>query len=224
MSYLRPDNLNPLTIAVSQAATLGGMLYSAGMVATGMAALPAAELGTALFMSELGSGLLLGAVSFSGFMCARTADHVRRADNAQIAALRTAEKTGVLPERTYPPMLDAFNKGSPLLTTLARWGGVWLGLAGTLGLIGGAMAGTLAPTGLAMLAVGMSTYKASRAAEDANSYAEEKIREASRAMNNITPSVGPVLEMPELSMPEESRFAARYLAEQVAMLEEGHTR
>ena len=220
LTRTHPQSLHPLVLGVAQAITLSGMLYAIGMVATGIAALPAAGgLGVGLMKTELGSGLLLGAVSTAGFLCARTADRVRRANNAQEAAVREAEKTGVVPVRNPYHLLEAASERSPLVITAARWGSVFLGVAAALGaamslLSGG---GSLLTMG-ALLIGAASTYHASRVAEDALTFAEQTTRDASRAMRNETPATQwaqdplPVLGT-EYTYPPAGHFAQKYAEE-----------
>lgn len=216
-----PQSLSPLTIGVAQAATLCGVLYAVGMVATGIAALPAAGgLGVGLMMTELGSGLLLGAVSGAGFLCATTADRVRRANNAQEAALREAEKSGVMPVRNPYHLLEAASERSPLVITTARWGSVFLGLAAALGVAMSLLSGggaSLITMG-ALLVGAASTYHASRVAEEALHFAEQTTRDASRAMRNETPATqwaqDPLpLVGTEYTYPPAGHFAQKYAEE-----------
>lgn len=227
MSITRPESLNPLTIAFAQGTTFAGMMYGIGMIAAGTALLPAVGgLGTALMMTELGSGMLLSAVSYCGFKCARTAGKVRKIETEQLDALRKAEKTGIMPDGNPYRLLDAGMERSPHLIDTARIGGVFFGVAGVAGLIGAAMAAgpavlPLAMTGGAALAVGTATYKSARVAEDALAYAEQKTREASRALRNATPATEwardpRVLVGTEFTYPPAGHFVNKYLEEQAA--------
>lgn len=237
MSYLRPESLNPFTINLTQAVTLGGLIYAAGMIAAGLSVLPAVGLGTGVMMTELGSGLLLGAVSLSGFLCARTAGKIRQANEAQLNAIHEAEKTGLMPEVNPYRLLDAAMERSPSTIALARFGGVAFGLIGALGTVGavlaGAFTGPLLPTMLATLAIGMGTHKASRTAEEAVEYAEQTTRDASRALRNtVSPtqwSHNPEAAVGvEYAYPPAGHFVAKYKEEQAlqeaALLEDGHSR
>ncbi len=234
MSIRRPDSLHPLTIAVAQAATIGGMLYSVGMVTTGLGLLPGVGLGTGMMMTELGSGLLLGGVSLAGNLCAQTAAKVRRINTEQVEAIREAEKTGVMPDANPYRLLDAGMERSPLAFDVARVGGVIFGLIGAIGLAGAAVAAVpVSPLMLATyatsLAVGTATYRASRVAEDAVAYAEEKTRDASRVLRNATPATewaqAPTAMVgTEFTYPPAGHFVNKYLEQQavreVALLED----
>lgn|GEM_PF-4376643 len=228
MSYRRPESASALTLGVSLGATIGGMVYGAGMIASGLGALSATGLGMGLLATGLGSGLLLTGVSLAGFQCARTALKVAKMNHRQLSAIREAEKTGVMPDANPYRLLDAAMERSPLTMDVARIGGVFIGLAGAIGLVGAGLAavgGTavmpiLAPS-LTALIVGMATHKASRIAEDGLAYAEQKTREASRALRSATPATE-WARSPEALMgvehlfPPEGHFVNKYLEERAA--------
>ena len=227
MSSLRPESINPLTIAIVAAASLAGMAYAGGMIAAGLGALPSLGLGSALMFTSLGSGLLLGGISMAGFLCAGTAAKIRSINNKQLAALREAEKTGVMPDANSYRLLDASLERSPLTIDVARVGGVIAGVIGVVALAAAVFAGS-GPTALPLLStaavalgIGVATHRASRVAEDAMKYAEQRTREASRALRGMTPAVEwardpQALAGVEYTYPRESHFVNKYMEEQAA--------
>lgn len=227
MSALRPESINPLTITVAGAASLAGVAYAGGMIAAGLGALPSLGLGSALMFTSLGSGLLLGGISVAGLLCARTAAKIRGINNEQVAALREAEKTEAMPDANPYRLLDASLERSPLTIDVARVGGVAAGVIGAVTLVAAIFAGSgpaalpLLSTAVAAMGIGFATHRASRVAEDAMKYAEQKTREASRALRSATPAAewarDPLaLTGVEYTYPRESHFVNKYLQEQVA--------
>lgn len=227
MSALRPESISPLTIIVAGMASLAGMAYAGGMVVAGLGALPSLGLGNTLMFTSLGSGLLLGGISMAGFLCAGTAARIRKINHEQVAALHEAEKTGVMPDGNPYRLLDASLERSPLTVDVARVGGVVSGVIGAVTLAAAIFAGSgptalpLLTTAVAALGIGVATHSASRVAEDAMKYAEQKTREASRALRSATPAAewarDPLaLAGVEYTYPRDSHFVNKYLEEQAA--------
>lgn len=226
MGYLHPESISPVKIIVAGAATLAGLAVAGGMVATGLAALPTMGLMEAVMLTPLGSGLLLGGISAAGFACARIAAKVRGINRRQLAALEEAEKTGIMPGGNPYRLLDAGLEASPLAIDVARVGGVIAGVIGAVSAIGAAMAtgGAAVPlwiTAAAGLGIGMATHSASRVAEDAMAYAEQKTREASRALRGATSPMQwardpEALVGVEYTYPRDAHFVNKYLEQQAA--------
>ncbi len=215
MSYKRPESLSRLTTGVAQLATLGGIVYGAAMMVSGAMGLPLMlDIGTALMgpLGQLGSGVILSTISAAGFASARTAVTARRANEAQLSAIREAEKTGVMPDTNPYRLLSAVRERSPLVTSIAKLGGGAMAVVGAVAGVAALMGGPSFVLPVALMVIGVSTYKVGRTADDAREFAEQRTREASRALRNLTPATE-WAQAPEAMVGVQRTYPAGYHAQ-----------